>query len=46
MPELLGRHRPMLDAAVSASQLRGFRSPYPKIPSKKIYGENVRAAAV
>jgi phenylacetic acid degradation protein paaN len=45
MSELFERHRSVLDAAVSALHARGFWTPYPEIPSEKIYGENARAVA-
>lgn len=45
MSELFERHRSVLDEAVVALQSRGFWSPYPEIPSEKIYGENSKATA-
>ncbi|MFT4014863.1 MAG: phenylacetic acid degradation protein PaaN [Paracoccus sp. (in: a-proteobacteria)] len=42
MTELFDRHRPMLDAAVTALRTRGFWTPFPEIPSGKIYGESAR----
>ncbi|MGE0282124.1 MAG: phenylacetic acid degradation protein PaaN [Rhizobiaceae bacterium] len=43
MSELFDRHKPLLDAAVVALRSRGYWSPYPEIPSEKIYGENAKA---
>ena len=42
MTELFDRHRPMLDAAVTALRTREFWTPFPEIPSGKIYGESAR----
>lgn len=43
MSELFDRHRPVLDAAVRAIGTRGFWTPFPEVPSGKIYGETVKA---
>lgn len=43
MTDLFGRHRGVLEAALEATQQRGFWSPFPEIPSGKIYGETARA---
>lgn len=40
--EFFDRHRPMLDAALDAVRQRAFWSPFPEIPSGKIYGESAR----
>jgi phenylacetic acid degradation protein paaN len=45
MAELFARHRSTLEAALAASRSRGYWSPYPELPSGKIYGETARAAA-
>ena len=37
------RHRPMLDAATAALYARGFWTPFPEVPSGKIYGETAKA---
>ncbi|REG39558.1 phenylacetic acid degradation protein PaaN (plasmid) [Paracoccus versutus] len=42
MTEFFDRHRPMLDAALDAVRQRAFWSPFPEIPSGKIYGESAR----
>ncbi|WP_104493029.1 phenylacetic acid degradation protein PaaN [Paracoccus denitrificans] len=42
MTEFFDRHRPMLDAALDALRQRAFWSPFPEIPSGKIYGETAR----
>ncbi len=36
---LFERHRATLEAALEAIRTRGFWSPYPEVPSPKIYGE-------
>jgi phenylacetic acid degradation protein paaN len=43
MKDLFDRHRPLLERAVSASATREFWTPFPEIPSGKIYGENAKA---
>lgn len=43
MSEFFDRHRPMLQAAVSALHGRGFWTPFPEVPSGKIYGETAKA---
>jgi phenylacetic acid degradation protein paaN len=45
MAELFARHRATLEAALAASRSRGFWSPYPELPSGKIYGETAKADA-
>ena len=42
MQDLFERHRELLDAAVAALGARGFWTPFPEIPSGKIYGETAR----
>ena len=42
MTGLFERHRPTLDAALEAAARRDFWSPYPEVPSGKIYGETAR----
>jgi len=42
MSELFDRHRPMLDAATKAVSTREFWTPFPEVPSGKIYGETAR----
>ncbi len=43
MTELFDRHRPMLEDAAKALEARGFWSPFPEVPSGKIYGETAKA---
>lgn len=43
MSEFYDLHRPMLDAAVGALASRGYWTPFPEVPSGKIYGETARA---
>ncbi len=40
--EFFDRHRPMLDAALEALHRRAFWTPFPEIPSGKLYGETAR----
>ncbi|WP_199260459.1 phenylacetic acid degradation protein PaaN [Paracoccus binzhouensis] len=42
MTAFFDRHRPMLDAALRALHSRAFWTPFPEIPSGKIYGESAR----
>ena len=42
MSEFFDRHRPMLDAAVEALRAREFWTPFPEVPSGKIYGETAK----
>ncbi|MDS9469280.1 phenylacetic acid degradation protein PaaN [Paracoccus sp. MBLB3053] len=42
MSEYFNRHRPMLDDALDALQARGYWTPFPEVPSGKIYGETAR----
>lgn len=42
MSGLFERHRATLDAALQAAAKRDFWSPYPEVPSGKIYGESAR----
>jgi phenylacetic acid degradation protein paaN len=37
--ELFEQHRAMLDAAVAATQARGYHSAFPESPSPRVYGE-------
>ncbi len=43
MTDFFDLHRPMLDAAVQALHARGFWTPFPEVPSGKIYGETAKA---
>lgn len=43
MSEMFSRHRALLDGALTALKDRGFWSPFPEVPSGKIYGETARA---
>lgn len=45
MAELFARHRATLEAALAACRTRGFWSPYPEVPSGKVYGETAKAEA-
>lgn len=45
MSELFARHRATLEAAIAATESRGYWSPYPELPSGKIYGETAKADA-
>src|SRR5688500_11116334 len=42
MDTLFTRHRALLDKAVAALGDRGFWTPFPEVPSGKIYGETAR----
>lgn len=42
MSTLFDRHRSLLDKAVVALGRRGFWTPFPEVPSGKIYGETAR----
>ncbi len=42
MEDLFGRHRGLLETAVKALSDRGFWSPFPEVPSGKIYGETAK----
>lgn len=42
MTALFDRHLPVLNEALAALEKRDFWSPYPEIPSGKIYGETAR----
>ncbi|TYC53100.1 phenylacetic acid degradation protein PaaN [Rhodobacterales bacterium] len=42
MSRLLDRHREMLDDALNAIRTREFWTPFPEVPSGKIYGETAR----
>ena len=42
MSELFDRHRALLDGALAALEARGFWTPFPEVPSGKIYGETAR----
>ncbi len=41
--EFFDQHRPMLDAAVAATQVRGYHSAFPESPSPRVYGETAAA---
>ena len=43
MSDLLARRRTLLDGALAALETRGFWTPFPEVPSGKIYGETARA---
>ena len=43
MTNFFARHRPMLDDAVQALHARTFWTPFPEVPSGKIYGETAKA---
>lgn len=43
MTDFFAGHRTLLDRAVSALVTRGFWTPFPEVPSGKIYGETARA---
>lgn len=43
MSELFDRHRGLLEDALRALENRGFWSPFPEVPSGKIYGETAKA---
>ena len=43
MSELFERHRETLEKAIEAAHTRGYWSPYPEMPSGKIYGETAKA---
>lgn len=45
MTEFFERHRSMLTAACTAARSRVFWTPFPEVPSGKIYGETARADA-
>ena len=42
MDTLFTRHRALLDKAVAALGNRGFWTPFPEVPSGKVYGETAR----
>ncbi|WP_018001577.1 phenylacetic acid degradation protein PaaN [Paracoccus sp. N5] len=42
MDEFFERHRNMLDAALAAARSRAFWTPFPEVPSGKVYGETAR----
>lgn len=42
MDRLIDRHRGLLDTAVAALADRGFWTPFPEVPSGKVYGETAR----
>lgn len=41
--ELFTRHQGLLEGAVQAIRTRGYWSPFPEMPSPKVYGENALA---
>ncbi len=45
MSELFARHRAQLEAAIAAWRARTYWSPYPEVPSGRIYGETAKAEA-
>lgn len=45
MESLFDRHSGLLQDALKANETRGFWSPFPEVPSGKIYGETARADA-
>lgn len=45
MTDFFARHREMLDDAVQALHARAFWTPFPEVPSGKIYGETAKADA-
>mgnify|MGYP003616902368 CR=1 FL=1 len=40
---LFEKHRATLDGAINAIATRGYWSPYPEMPSPKVYGETAAA---
>ncbi len=42
MSELFGRHHRLLEDALRAIEARGFWSPFPEVPSGKVYGASAR----
>jgi phenylacetic acid degradation protein paaN len=40
---LFDTHRPLLDAALEAARTRGHWTPFPEMPSPKVYGESAQA---
>jgi len=40
---LFDTHRSLLDAAILATQTRGFWTPFPEVPSPKFYGDTAQA---
>ena len=45
MADFFDLHRPTLEAAVAALAARTFWTPYPEVPSGKIYGETAKTDA-
>jgi hypothetical protein len=43
MSDFFDRHRATLESAVSALLRREYWTPYPEVPSGKIYGETAKA---
>lgn len=43
MADFFTAHRATLDAALAAYEARGYWTPYPEVPSGKIYGETAKA---
>lgn len=43
MSDFFDRHRPTLESAVNALLSRGYWTPFPEVPSGKIYGETAKA---
>ena len=42
MTDLFTRHRPLLESALKALETREFWTPFPEVPSGKIYGETAK----
>lgn len=43
MTDLFTRHKPLLESALKALETREFWTPFPEVPSGKIYGETAKA---
>lgn len=43
---LFATHRPLLDGALNALATRGFWTPFPEMPSPKVYGETAQADGI
>lgn len=41
--DFFARHKATLDQAIHAASTRGYWSPYPEVPSPKVYGETAQA---
>lgn len=42
MTDLFTRHKPLLESALKALETREFWTPFPEVPSGKIYGETAK----